>query len=194
MEQVLRAIKGINQTDVVVAAVSAIACAGALLQLPVWAVFIGWAWYLAIGANGRAIKEGAVTTVAAGLMALTAVVLTDVFSAFMPGLAANMTAVFVMILVLMVSLKLSFINHSLVGFNTFSCVFAGYYLEAFPVQADYWLNLGYAFAYICGSNVLGLIVGWLAQKLCNFSLRKKSVERLAADQKKRKISSMPMVK
>ena len=179
MGQVLRAIKGINQTDIVVAAVSAAACAGVLLELPVWAVFIGWAWYLAIGANGKAIKEGAVTTVAAGLMALTAVVLTDVFSAFMTGLAANMIAVFVMILVLMVSLKLSFINHSLVGFNTFSCVFAGYYLGAFPVQADYWLNLGYAFIYICGSNILGLIVGWLAQKLCNFSLHKEAAEEAA---------------
>ncbi|SDP33473.1 DUF1097 domain-containing protein [Selenomonas ruminantium] len=181
MEQVLRAIKGINQTDIVVAFVSAAACAGALLQLPVWAVFIGWAWYLAIGANGKAIKEGTVTTVAAGLMAITAVVLTDVLSEIMPGLAANMSAVFVMILVLMVSLKLSFINHSLVGFNTFSCVFAGYYLGAFPTQPDYWLNLGYAFAYICGSNVLGLIVGCLAQKLCNLSWRRESAEEIAAN-------------
>lgn len=181
MEQVLRAIKGINQTDIVVAAVSAAACAGVLLGLPVWAVFIGWAWYLAIGANSKAIKEGAITTVAAGLMAITAVALTDAFSQIMPGLAANMTAVFIMILVLMVSLKLSFINHSLVGFNTFSCVFAGYYLGAFPVQTDYWLNLGYAFAYICGSNILGLVVGWLAQKLCNFSLRRNSAEKLATN-------------
>ena len=77
MEQVIRAIKDINQTDVVVAAVSAVACLGALLELPVWAVFIGWAWYLAIGANGKAIKEGAVTAAASGIMALTAVVLTD---------------------------------------------------------------------------------------------------------------------
>ena len=181
MEQVLRAIKGVNQTDIVVAVVSAAACAGALLQLPVWAVFIGGAWYLAIGANGRAIKEGTVTAAAAGLMALTAVVLTDILSAFMPALAANMSAVFVMILVLMISLKLSFINHSLVGFNTFSCVFAGYYLGAFPIQTDYWLNLGYAFVYICGSNILGLVVGWLAQKMCNFSLRRESAEKMAAN-------------
>lgn len=181
MEQVLRAIKGINQTDVVVATVSAAACAGVLLRLPVWAIFIGWAWYLAIGANSKAIKEGSITTVAAGIMAIIAVVLTDVFSEFMPGLAANMVAVFLMILALMVSLKLSFINHSLVGFNTFSCVFAGYYLGAFPVQPDYWLNLGYAFAYICGSNIFGLVVGWLAQKLCNFSLRRKTAKEIATN-------------
>lgn len=180
MEQVIRAIKDINQTDVVVAAVSAVACLGALLELPVWAVFIGWAWYLAIGANGKAIKEGAVTAVASGIMALTAVVLTDVISGFMTGLAANMLAVFIMILVLMVSLKLSYIKHSLVGFNTFSCVFAGYYLGAFPVQSDYWLNIVYAFVYICGSNILGLAVGWLAQKLCNVSLRRKEVSKEAA--------------
>jgi len=173
MEQVIRAIKDINQTDVVVAAVSAVACLGALLELPVWAVFIGWAWYLAIGANGRAIREGAVTAAASGIMALMAIVLTDVFAGGMTGLLANMLAVFIMILVLMVSLKFSCIKHSLVGFNTFSCVFAGYYLSAFPVQSDYWLNLGYAFVYICGSNIMGLAVGWLAQKLSNASLRRK---------------------
>lgn len=92
MDQVIRAIKDINQTDVVVAAVSAVTCLGALLELPVWAVFIGWVWYLAIGANGKAIKEGA----------------------------------------------------------------------------------------ICGSNILGLVVGWLAQKLCNVSLRRKEVGKEAA--------------
>ena len=123
MEQLKKAILNLNQTDFVVAGVSALACLGTLAGMPVWALFIGWAWYLAIGANKTAIKEGSVTCVAAAIMALTAVVLTDAFASFLPALSASMLAVFLMILVLMIALKLPYIKHSLVGFNSFSCIF-----------------------------------------------------------------------
>jgi len=173
MEQLKRAILNLNQTDFVVAGVSALACLGTLAGMPVWALFIGWAWYLAIGANKTAIKEGSVTCVAAAIMALTAVVLTDAFASFLPALSASMLAVFLMILVLMIALKLPYIKHSLVGFNSFSCIFAGYYLGAFPAQPDYLANIAVAFVYITGANILGLFVGWASQQLSGFSFRRR---------------------
>ena len=172
MEQLKKAILNLNQTDFVVAGVSALACLGTLAGMPVWALFIGWAWYLAIGANKTAIKEGSVTCVAAAIMALTAVVLTDAFASYLPALSASLLAVFLMILVLMIALKLPYIKHSLVGFNSFSCIFAGYYLGAFPAQSDYLANIVVAFVYITGANILGLLVGWASQQLSGFSLRR----------------------
>ena len=172
MRQLGKAILGINQTDFVVAGVSALACLGTLAGMPVWALFIGWAWYLAIGANKTAIREGSVTCVVAAVLALTAVALTDAFASLMPGLQASMLAVFLMIMVLMVALKLPYIKHSLVGFNSFSCIFAGYYLGAFPAQPEYMANLAVAFFYITGANILGLFVGWGSQQLAGFSFRR----------------------
>ncbi len=172
MRQLGKAILDINQTDFVVAGVSALACLGTLAGMPVWALFIGWAWYLAIGANKTAIREGSVTCVVAAVLALTAVALTDAFASLMPGLQASMLAVFLMIMVLMVALKLPYIKHSLVGFNSFSCIFAGYYLGAFPAQPDYMANLAVAFIYITGANILGLFVGWGSQQLAGFSFRR----------------------
>ena len=172
MRQLGKAILAINQTDFVVAGVSALACLGTLAGMPGWALFIGWAWYLAIGANKTAIREGSVTCVVAAVLALTAVALTDAFASLMPGLQASMLAVFLMIMALMVALKLPYIKHSLVGFNSFSCIFAGYYLGAFPAQPDYMANLAVAFIYITGANILGLFVGWGSQQLAGFSFRR----------------------
>lgn len=165
MSYVTHAIRNVNQTDLVVAGVSALACLGTIAGMPVWAMFIGWAWYLAIGANKKAIKEGSITCTSAAILALTAVALTDVLSASMPDIYASMISVFLTILALMILLKLPWIKHSLVGFNSFSCIFAGYYLGAFPIQQDYLINIFLAFIYITGSNILGLLVGWASQQL-----------------------------
>lgn len=90
----------------------------------------------------------------------------------MPGLQASMLAVFLMIMALMVALKLPYVKHSLVGFNSFSCIFAGYYLGAFPAQPEYMVNLAVAFVYITGANILGLFVGWGSQQLAALSFRR----------------------
>ena len=76
-------------------------------------------------------------------------------------------------LLLMIALKLPYIKHSLVGFNSFSCIFAGYYLGAFPAQPDYLANIVVAFVYITGANILGLFVGWASQQLSGFSLSRR---------------------
>jgi len=149
----------VNAADVIIAGLSALAGLGALLQLPVWAIFIGWAWYIALGNKKRAIREGGATAIMAAVLALSAIALTDALQQFMMPLAASMTAVFVAILLLMIFLKLPAFTSSLVAFNSFSCIFAGYYLQAFPVQESYLMSLLMAFVWITGANVLGLLLG-----------------------------------
>ncbi|GBG57799.1 hypothetical protein SPFL3102_01518 [Sporomusaceae bacterium FL31] len=54
------------------------------------------------------------------------------------------------------------LNCSLASFNAYSCMFAGYYAHAFPVQTDYISNLLFAMLWITGANFLGLVFGWLS--------------------------------
>ncbi len=149
----------VDSADIIIAGLSALAGLGALLQLPVWAIFIGWAWYIALGARKRVIWDAGITAVMAAGLALSAVVATDVLQNVMAPVPASMTAVFFAILLLMVLMKLPLFTSSLVAFNSFSCIFAGYYLQAFPVQESYPASLLTAFLWITGANVLGLLLG-----------------------------------
>lgn len=151
----------VNFADIIIAGLSAMAGLGALLHLPVWAIFIGWGWYIALGSKKRVIWDAGITAVMAAVLALSAVALTDLFQTVMAPLAASMTAVFLMILLMMVLMKLPMFTSSVVAFNSFSCIFAGYYLQAFPVQESYGWSIAAAFLWITGSNVLGLFLGWL---------------------------------
>ena len=155
----------VNAADVIIAGLSALAGLGALLQLPVWAIFIGWAWYIALGSKKSAIREAGITAVMAAVLALSAIALTDALQPFMQPLTASMAAVFVAILLLMIFMKLPVFTSSLVAFNSFSCIFAGYYLQAFPVQESYLLSLLTAFVWITGANVLGLVLGYVNASL-----------------------------
>ena len=156
----MKEIRSIDKNDIVVAGLSALACLFALLKLPVWAVFIGWVWYLSLGSKPSIIRPVARTAVLSGGLAILAIILTDALSGLLTPMGANMAAVFVTILGVMILLK-NPANAAMVSFNAFSCIFAGYYLGAFPVQENYWLNQLTAFACITGSNILGLFVAWL---------------------------------
>ena len=60
MDKLIYAIKNANREDFIMATASGLTALFMLVDIPVWAVFIGWTWYLSIGANVRAIKEGAI--------------------------------------------------------------------------------------------------------------------------------------
>ena len=157
----------VSAFDIVVSVLSALACLGAVLHLPVWSLFIGWAWYLALGSKKEVICEAGLTCILSALLALSAVVLSDVFQPFCGSLGASMLSVLLIIFLLMMLLKHPQVKHPLVAFNSFSCIFAGYYLQAFPVQPEYFWNLFYVFVWITGTNILGLFVGWLSIALTN---------------------------
>ncbi|SHK54228.1 Protein of unknown function [Selenomonas ruminantium] len=168
MEQIISAIKNINREDTIMATASGLTAVFLLVDIPVWAVFIGWTWYLSIGADVRAIKEGTITCILGGILALSSVVCIDLLQPCLPWLLPNMIGVFPNILLLILSFKIPGIQ-PLVGFNAFSCIFAGYYLNAFPVHTNYWLNIVLAFLYINGGNIIGLFEGYIVQKICRLA-------------------------
>ena len=168
MEKLIYAIKNANGEDFLMATASGLTALFMLVDIPVWAVFIGWTWYLSIGANVRAIKEGTITCILGGVLALSSVVCIDLLKPYLPWLLPNIIGVFPNILLLILTFKIPGIQ-PLVGFNAFSCIFAGYYLNGFPVHPDYWVNILMAFLYINGANIIGLFEGWFVQRICSLA-------------------------
>lgn len=154
-----------NRVDVIVAFLSAMACLLGLFGLPAWAAFIGWAWYIALNIKGLQMRTVMTTAIASALLAFFAIIVTDALAIYLPTQLSGMIAVFIAILGLMIWLKGKG-RSSLVGFNSFSCIFAGYYLGGFPAQEGYVFNLLAAFVSITGCNIIGLLVGWLNACWC----------------------------
>lgn len=152
----------INALDISVAVLAALSCLGVLIGLPIWALFIGWAWYFALGATVSVIRKALFPMLAGSVLAVAAIVLIDGFSLYVSPLVAMILAVLVTVFLLMLTLKVEIFNCSLPSFNAYSCMFAGYYAHSFPVQADYASNLFFAVLWITGANFLGLIFGWLS--------------------------------
>ncbi len=152
----------ITALDLSVAVLAAVSCLGSLIGLPIWALFIGWAWYFTLGATVAAFKQASLPMIAGSALAVAAIVLIDILSKSFALLPAMMLAVLLTVFLLMLTLKIAVFQCSLASFNAYSCMFAGYYAHAFPVQADYISNLGYAVVWITGANFIGLIFGWLS--------------------------------
>ena len=89
MEKLIYAIKNANREDFLMATASGLTALFMLVDIPVWAVFIGWTWYLSIGANVRAIKEGTITCILGGVLALSSVVCIDLLKPYLPWLLPN---------------------------------------------------------------------------------------------------------
>ncbi|MDR3295217.1 MAG: DUF1097 domain-containing protein [Clostridiales Family XIII bacterium] len=154
--------KKVNGLDVSVAVLAGVSCLGSLFGLPIWALFIGWAWYFAIVASGAVFKTAFPPMIAGSVLAVVAIVLIDQFAAVMPALPAMMLAVLISVFCLMLTVKIPGFGYSLVSFNAYSCMFAGYYAGNFPADlaaGSYWGGLGLAILWITGANFIGLIFG-----------------------------------
>ncbi|MEJ5366119.1 MAG: DUF1097 domain-containing protein [Desulfosoma sp.] len=114
--------------------------------LPVWAVFLGWAWYFAMGATPSILKKiyPAVIpgSVLGGLCLWLIGALHNLGIGGMPGI---MLAVFVTVFILMLFLRIPLTSAGLPAFNAYSTVFA---LYAIPN----------GFPSIGGNPILGCIV------------------------------------
>lgn len=152
----------INSLDWSVAILAGLSCLGSLFGLPIWALFIGWAWYFTLGATKAGFKEATPPMVAGSLLAVVAIVLIDVFAGLMPVLPAMMLSVLITVFLLMLTLKIPGLGCSLASFNAYSCMFAGYYAGTFPAQDQYAVGLAYAVLWITGANFLGLVFGYLS--------------------------------
>ncbi|SDY45753.1 DUF1097 domain-containing protein [Eubacterium barkeri] len=154
----------LEKIDVSVSILAALACIFATIQVPVWAIFVGWAWYFALGSTPDLIKKSILPTFLGSILAVLAFILIDWFGLMMPALPALALAVLITVFLLMLGLKIPACGLSLVAFNAYSCLFVGYGANAFMVVPGIPALLN-AVIWISGANILGLLFGYLSIKL-----------------------------
>ncbi|HHX36430.1 MAG TPA: DUF1097 domain-containing protein [Clostridiaceae bacterium] len=152
----------LGKLDWSVAIIAALTCVLMAIELPVWALFIGWAWYYALGSTPDLIRRCVPPMLMGSVLGYITFFLIDVFTKWgMPWLLPTIVSVFITVIVLMLSLKIELFNISLVSFNAFCCVFAGFgtgsYLKIDGIPV--YLN---AFLWITGAHFLGLLTGWIS--------------------------------
>ena len=152
----------IQKIDVSVGIIAGLACLFMMVNVPVWPMFIGWAWYFALLPGGTPFKRGTPPMVCGGLLGVLAVILIDLFSGFMPFMPSVVFAVMITAFILMLSAKIPMFSFSLVSFNAYTTMFAGYYTNIFWETGNYWTNFISALLLITGANFFGLILGWLS--------------------------------
>lgn len=151
----------IGALDFSVAILAAISCLFMYINVPVWGLFVGWAWYFALGASPDLIKKGILPILSGSILAVVAFLLIGVFSKGMPAMAATILSVFITVFLLMLTLKIPVLNISLISFNAYSCMFVGYGAGSYlPVEG--MPSLLNALIWIAGANFIGLIFGWLS--------------------------------
>lgn len=155
--------KKIEAIDISVAVLAAISCLAMYFSIPVWSLFVGWAWYFTLGAEPKLIKQAFWPMIVGSVLAILAFILIGIFSGYMPAMAATMLAVFITVFVLMLTLKVPVLNISLASFNAYSCMFVGFGAHSYMAVAGMPAYLNAA-VWITGANFLGLIFGWLSIK------------------------------
>lgn len=136
-----------------------LSCLLMVWQIPVWSLFIGWAWYYALGGKLHVFKEATPPMLAGSLLAVACFCIMDLLTPALPALAATMLGVFLTVFTLMMVLKIPACSASLPAFNAYSCVFVGYAAKAYlPLEG--MAPLLNAFIWITGANFLGILFGW----------------------------------
>lgn len=154
----------IKKLDVVVALMSGIACFALVLDIPVWALFFGWAWYFALGSTPKAFRKA----IPPMLLGYAAGFITILLNNIVNNIFILAAAVAAMVFVIMLSTKTKMFENSLVSFNAFSILFAGYYTGSFPaVEPSRWdvNNLLISIGWLAMVNVVGLLFGFISIRL-----------------------------
>lgn len=153
--------KKIESLDVSVAILAGVSCLFMFLSIPVWALFVGWAWYFALGSRPELIKKCIPPLIAGNVLAAVTFLLIDLFGKAMPSMPATIIAVVITVFLLMMTLKLPGFGLSLISFNAYSCLFVGYGAGEYMVisgmppllNAMIWVGIG---------NFIGVIFGWFS--------------------------------
>lgn len=150
--------------EIVVAVLAAISCLVTLPQLglPVWALFIAWAWYFALGATPAVFKSVYPAAFAGAVLAAVCIWLIGAFMGIMSLMPAMMLAVFITVLLLMLVLRLPATSCGLAAFNGYSCVFATYYGGFFHKTGSAEMDILIAFGFSMAANLLGPVFGYLS--------------------------------
>lgn len=146
------------------AVLAAVSCLVALPQLglPVWALFIGWAWYFALGANPSVFKSVYPAMIPGALLAAVCIWLINVFTGFLSLMPAMMLAVLITVFLLMCVLRFPLTSCGLAAFNGYSCVFAAYYGGFFPQTGSPGRDIITALIWSLVANFIGPLFGYLS--------------------------------
>ncbi len=153
--------KKIEALDVSVAVLAGVSCLFMYLSVPVWALFVGWAWYFALGASADLIQKSVLPLITGSVLAAAAFLLIDALGSVMPSMPATIIAVIITVFLLMLTLKIPACGISLISFNAYSCLFVGYgageymAIEGLPPLLNAMLWIG-------GANFIGVLFGWLS--------------------------------
>jgi hypothetical protein len=165
----------LSALDFSVAIFAGVSCLLMLIGVPVWAVFIGWAWYFTLGAKPVLIRQGILPILAGSVLAVVAFLLIPLFAkvgflatplSVVSGFSVNgatILAVIITVFLLMLTLKIKVLNISLISFNAYSCIFVGYAAGTYMPVGNMPALLN-AIIWIAGANFIGLLFGWLSIK------------------------------
>ena len=92
----------ITKLDVAVAVLAGLTCLTMKFGLPVWALFIGWAWYFALGTKSIAFKQAIPALFLGYLLAAIAII---IYTASGHQMIVLMIAVGITVFLLMLSIK-----------------------------------------------------------------------------------------
>ena len=156
--------KKLTSLDFSVAILAGVSCLFMYIDVPVWALFVGWAWYFALGSKPELIGKSIPPLIAGSVLAAAAFELIDLFGKFMPSMPATIIAVVITVFLLMLTLKIPAMSLSLISFNAYSCLFVGYangtYMHFDGIPA--LLN---AAIYIALANFIGGLFGYISIKI-----------------------------
>lgn len=156
----------INKTDIIAGIIAGLICFGVLINLPIWAMFIGWGWYTALGSEVRVFKKAIPAMFVGYIMSAISIL----------AYTASSDNVFVLVFVVgitvffqMLTLKKETFSCALASFNGYSCLFAVYSAGIFPKLRTSMIwdinNVLIALLWTGLANTLGLICGYVSVKL-----------------------------
>lgn len=164
----------LKKIDFSVAILSGLACFALLFKFPVWALFFGWAWYGPMGGNAGAFKKAIPPMLLGYLMAAISIIAFDLTN---ENIFVMVISVAVTVFIIMLSIKTKVFAEIVPSFNAYSCMFAGFYFGAFPVQESSAYNLNNVFiciAWLALANVVGLCFGFISTKIANIGQKSTS--------------------
>lgn len=150
--------------EIVVGVLGGVSCLVAWpgLGIPVWALFIGWAWYFALGATPKVMKNIYPSMIPGAVLAAICIALINVLSPYMHPMLAMILPVTLTVFLLMMALKIPLTNCSLPAFNAYSTTFAVFYGGFYPANENVWIAIVVAMVWALIGNAMGPLFGWLS--------------------------------
>lgn len=164
----------INALDISVTLFAGLACLLYFIHpdAPVWALFIGWAWYFALGSKPENVKKSILPIAIGASLAVIAFIMINVLNGMgMNGTISIAISVMVTVFILMMTLKIERCAISLISFNAYSCIFVAFSYGAYPIFETLpgYLNVVLT---VSGFSFIGVLVGWMSVAVTSLGNKK----------------------